>query len=158
MTGNLTTGTLLAIGGGLVASTLHLTDIGLAGWKLQTGGYNLTFTNDSPTSGTFATKMTLTNAGNLSTVGTITGTTFSGSGANLNNIPYTALTGTVPFYTKGEADTLLNAKEQILTFSSPLTRTTNTIGINLSAYSTSGTDTAYVLKTGSTMTGTLNYK
>jgi hypothetical protein len=155
MTGNLTTGNLITVGIGTVATTLHLTDIANAGWKLQTGNCNLTFTNDTPTGGTFATKMTLTNAGNLTTVGTITGTTFSGSGANLNNIPYSALTGTVPFYTKGEADTLLNAKEQILTFSSPLTRTTNTIGINLSAYSTSGTDAAYVLKTGSTMTGLL---
>jgi hypothetical protein len=60
------------------------------------------------------------------------------------------------YYNKSSTDTLLNAKEQILTFSSPLTRSTNTIGINLSAYSTSGTDAAYVLKTGSTMTGTLN--
>jgi hypothetical protein len=153
MTGNLTTGTILTIGGGLVASTLHLTDISTAGWKLQTGGFNLTFTNDS--SGTFATKMTLTNAGNLTTIGTITGTTFSGSGASLTNVPYAALTGTVPFYTKSEADTLLNAKEQILTFSSPLIRTTNTISINLGSYSTSGTDPAYVLKTGSTMTGLL---
>jgi hypothetical protein len=155
MTGNLTTGTLLAIGGGLGAATLHITDIPQAGWKLQTGGYNLTFTNDSPTAGTFATKMTLTNAGNLTTIGTITGTTFSGSGASLTNVPYAALTGTVPFYTKSEADTLLNAKEQILTFSSPLTRSTNTIGINLSSYSTTGNDTNYVLKSGSTMTGLL---
>jgi hypothetical protein len=36
-------------------------------------------------------------------------------------------------YTKTETDTLLNTKES-LTFSSQLTRTTNTIGINLSAY------------------------
>ena len=49
----------------------------------------------------------------------------------------------------------INAKEAILTFSSPLTRTTNTIGINLGSYSTTGNDANYLLKTGGTMTGTL---
>ena len=47
-------------------------------------------------------------------------------------------------YSKTETDNLLNTKENILTFSSPLTRTTNTIGINLANYSTTGTDTNYL--------------
>jgi len=59
-------------------------------------------------------------------------------------------------YTQTETNNLLNAKEQILTFTAPLTRTTNTIGINLSSYSTTGTDASYLLKTGGTLTGTLN--
>ena len=75
-----------------------------------------------------------TNTAWINDAGRLKATTFEGSGSALTNIPYTALTGTAPFYTKGEADTLLNAKEQILTFSSPLTRSTNTIGINLNSY------------------------
>jgi hypothetical protein len=59
------------------------------------------------------------------------------------------------YYNRTSTDTLLNAKEQILTFSSPLTRSTNTIGINLGSYSTTGTDTNYLLKTGGTMTGAI---
>ena len=245
------------------------------------------FRLNADTSASFKFYSGTTNTATIGNTGIITATTFAGSGASLTNVPYSALTGTVPFYTKGEADTLLNAKqpnltastnllgigssisaldynnitlnkptyfaidpsiyytqtqisnisnlnsnyttiasnilntkidtkqniltaattilgtggsitginyntlinkltftsplssnlstnvisidlsayatntnlatkENILTFSSPLTRTTNTIGINLSAYSTSGTDTAYVLKTGSTMTGALN--
>ena len=58
-------------------------------------------------------------------------------------------------YSKTETDNLLNTKENALTFSSPLTRTTNTIGINLANYSTTGNDTNYLLKTGGTMTGDL---
>jgi hypothetical protein len=38
------------------------------------------------------------------------------------------------YYNKTQTDTLLNAKEAVLTFSAPLTRTTNTIGINLNSY------------------------
>jgi len=37
-------------------------------------------------------------------------------------------------YTQTEVNNLLSAKEQILTFNSPLTRITNTIGINLNSY------------------------
>jgi hypothetical protein len=59
------------------------------------------------------------------------------------------------YYNKTNTDTLLNAKEAVLTFNSPLTRNTNTIGIDLSSYSTTGNDTNYVLKSGSTMTGQL---
>jgi hypothetical protein len=59
-------------------------------------------------------------------------------------------------YSKTETNNLLSAKEANLTFSSPLTRTTNTIGINLSSYSTTGNDASYLLKTGGTMTGNLN--
>jgi hypothetical protein len=70
-----------------------------AGWKLETGGYNLNFTNDNPTAGTFTDKMTLTNAGNLSTVGIITGTIINAStalqeaGTNLSS-KYLKLDGT----------------------------------------------------------------
>ena len=116
--------------------------------------------------------MTLTDAGAL------TATSFSGNGAALTNLAYTNITGkptnfqadwtstiinkpaTFPadmttIYTKTETDTLLNAKEAILTFSSPLTRTTNTIGINLGSYSTTGTDPNFLKLIGGTMTGQL---
>jgi hypothetical protein len=59
------------------------------------------------------------------------------------------------YYNRTSTDTLLNAKEQILSFTAPLTRSTNTIGISLSSYSTTGTDTNYLLKTGGTMTGAI---
>ena len=50
----------------------------------------------------------------------------------------------------------LLTKENALTFSSPLTRTTNNIGIDLAAYSTTATNNATYLKlTGGTLTGTL---
>ena len=49
----------------------------------------------------------------------------------------------------------IDTKEAILSFTAPLTRTTNTIGINLGSYSTTGTDTNYLLKTGGIMTGAL---
>jgi hypothetical protein len=42
--------------------------------------------------------------------------------------------------------TNLNLKENILTFSAPLTRTTNTIGIDLSAYSTTATNNTNYLR------------
>jgi len=208
-----TTGTdpnFLKLIGGTMTGLLTGTTIN-ATIALQEAGANLT-------SKYLRLDGTNTMTGNLSTTGTITGTTFSGSGANLNNIPYTALTGTVPFYTKTETDTLLtttrtnnsnyafnisnilntnssnyasnisnvllinynslntttntnlannyynktstdtllNAKEQILTFSSPLIRTTNTISINLGSYSTTGTDPNFLKLIGGTLTGTLN--
>ena len=52
--------------------------------------------------------------------------------------------------------TIFTTKENILTFSNPLTRTTNTIGINLANYSTTGNDSSYLLKTGGTLTGNFN--
>jgi len=95
--------------------------------------------------------------------GVLTATSFTGNGANLTNLAYDNIDGkpsTFPanmttIYTKSETDTLLIAKEAILTFSSPLTRLTNTISINLSNYSTTGTDTNYLLKTGGQLTGNL---
>ena len=103
-------------------------------------------------------------------------TSLLGNGAAITNLAYANITGkptnfqadwtstiinkpsTFPadmttIYTKTETNNLLNAKEAILTFSSPLTRTTNTIGINLSTYSTTGNDPNYLLKTGGTLTG-----
>ena len=105
-------------------------------------------------------------------------TSLLGNGAAITNLAYTNITGKptnfqadwtstvinkpssfpadmTTIYTKTETNNLLNAKEAILTFSTPLTRTTNTIGINLGSYSTTGTDTSYLLKTGGTLTGTL---
>jgi len=110
--------------------------------------------------------------------GNIKGTAFYGDGANITNVPFSTITGkptnfqsdwnttiinkpsTFPadmttIYTKTETNTLLNAKEAILTFSSPLTRTTNTIGINLGSYSTTGTDPNFLKLIGGTMTGQL---
>jgi len=71
------------------------------------------------------------------------------------NKPSTFAPDMTNIYSKTETNGLLNAKEASLTFSSPLTRTTNTIGINLSSYSTTGNDANYLLKTGGTMTGAL---
>jgi hypothetical protein len=67
-----------------------------------------------------------TNTATIGNTGIITATTFAGSGASLTNVPYSALTGTVPFYTKTENDTLLNAKQPNLTAS------TNLLGIGSS--------------------------
>jgi hypothetical protein len=59
------------------------------------------------------------------------------------------------YYNKTSINGFSATKENSLTFSSPLTRTTNTIGINLGSYSATGTDPSYVLKSGSAMTGAL---
>ena len=84
------------------------------------------------------------------------GTTLLGVGSDISALDYNKITLNKPtIYTQTETNNLLNAKEATLTFSSPLTRTTNTIGINLSSYSTTGTDANYLLKTGGTMTGVL---
>ena len=109
----------------------------------------------------------------------LTATAFYGDGANITNIAYSNITGKptnfqadwlttiinkpstftpdmTNIYTKIETNNLLNAKEAVLTFSSPLTRTTNTIGINLGSYSTTGNDANYLLKTGGTMSGQIS--
>jgi hypothetical protein len=104
-----------------------------------------------------------------------------GIGSNISEINYNNITSNKPtnfqsdwnstiinkpnltvYAIKSTVDSSLNTinstlatKENALTFTAPLTRTTNTIGINLSQYSTSGSDTNYVLKSGSTMTGAL---
>ena len=72
------------------------------------------------------------------------------------NKPSTFPADMTTIYTKTETNNLLNAKEAILTFSSPLTRTTNTIGINLSTYSTTGTDPNFLKLIGGTLTGDFN--
>ena len=52
----------------------------------------------------------------------------------------------------------LASKENVLTFSAPLTRTTNTIGINLGSYSQTGADANYIKITGGTISsGTLSF-
>ena len=74
-----------------------------------------------------------------------------------NNSNFTSGTGfNTSNYARNISNVLkdnIDTKEAILTFSNPLTRTTNTIGINLASYSTTGTDTNYLLKTGGAMTG-----
>jgi len=65
--------------------------------------------------------------------GAITATSFSGDGANITNVPYSTITGKPSIYTQSEITTFLSQKENVLTFNSPLTRTTNTIGIDLSS-------------------------
>jgi hypothetical protein len=62
-------GRSLSIGDSAGASALTLTDIANAGWKLTTGTNNLTFQND--TSGTFVSRMYLSQAGNLLVSGDI---------------------------------------------------------------------------------------
>jgi hypothetical protein len=100
------------------------------------------------------------------------GTTLLGVGSSISALDYNKITLNKPtnfqadwnstiinkptIYTQTETNNLLNAKEQILSFTAPLTRTTNTIGINLSSYSTTGNDANYLLKTGGTLTGALN--
>ena len=92
-------------------------------------------------------------------------TNLLGVGTAITAIDYNKITVNKPstfpadmtnIYSKTETNNLLSAKEANLTFSSPLTRTTNTIGINLSSYSTTGNDANYLLKTGGSMTGDLN--
>jgi hypothetical protein len=91
-------------------------------------------------------------------------TNLLGVGTAITAIDYNKITVNKPstfpadmtnIYSKTETNNLLSAKEANLTFSSPLTRTTNTIGINLSSYSTTGNDASYLLKTGGTMTGAI---
>ena len=76
--------------------------------------------------------------------------------ADMTNIYSKNETSNLITSTSNALQTNINTKEAILTFSNPLTRNTNTISINLSSYSTTGNDTNYLLKTGGTMTGTLN--
>jgi hypothetical protein len=71
-------------------------------------------------------------------------TSLLGDGSAITNLNYNNINGKPTYfpagwsstiankpviYTQSETNTLLNAKEAILTFSSPLTRTTNTISI-----------------------------
>jgi hypothetical protein len=115
----------------------------------------LTMIGDGSFSGNFAIGTT-PGTYNLNVNGSINSTSFYQNGTLIDFSSYaTNANLTTNYYNKSSTDTLLNAKENTLTFSSPLTRTTNTIGINLSAYSTTGTDTNYLLKTGGTMTGAL---
>jgi hypothetical protein len=87
----------------------------------------------------------------LNVLGSINATSLYGNGANITNVPYSTITGKPTnfqsdwtttiinkptIYTQTEVNNLLSAKEATLTFNSPLTRTTNTIGINLNSYPT----------------------
>jgi len=62
-------------------------------------------------------------------------TTLLGNGSAITDIDWNKISLNKPsLYTQSEITSLLSSKENNLTFSSPLTRTTNTIGINLNAY------------------------
>ena len=77
-------------------------------------------------------------------------TSLLGDGSAITNLDYNKITLNKPtnfqadwnttiinkpiIYTQTEVNNLLSAKEQNLTFNAPLTRTTNTIGINLNSY------------------------
>ena len=62
-------------------------------------------------------------------------TNLLGDGSAITELDWNKITLNKPsLYTTTQTDNLLNAKENNLTFSTPLTRTTNTIGINLNAY------------------------
>jgi hypothetical protein len=71
-------------------------------------------------------------------------TSLLGNGANITNLTYGNITGKPTYfpidpslyYNQTQTNNLLNAKEAILTFNTPLTRTPNTIGINLNNYPT----------------------
>jgi hypothetical protein len=80
--------------------------------------------------------------------------------ATLSNVPSTFPANMADIYTKGETNTLLNTKDAILTFSSPLIRTTNTISLNQSLISYNNLAdrpdlNLYVLNSGGTMSGQL---
>jgi hypothetical protein len=80
--------------------------------------------------------------------------------ATLSNLPTTFPANMTDIYTKTETNNLLNAKEAILTFSSPIIRTVNTISLNQSLIDfnnlTNKPDmNLYLLKSGGTMTGNL---
>jgi len=62
-------------------------------------------------------------------------TNLLGVGSAITDIDWNKITLNKPLlYTQSEITTLLSSKENNLTFSTPLTRTTNTIGINLNSY------------------------
>jgi hypothetical protein len=63
--GSGTTNASLIIGNSTNDTSITLTDMSTAVWKIGTGGYNLTFSNDSPTGGTFISKMIITKDANL---------------------------------------------------------------------------------------------
>ena len=50
------------------------------------------------------------------------------------------------YYNRTSTDTLLNAKQANLSFTTPLANSGNTVSINLSAYSTTGNDASYYTK------------
>ena len=80
--------------------------------------------------------------------------------ATLSNLPTTFPANMTDIYTKTETNNLLNAKEAILTFSSPIIRTVNTISLNQSLIDfnnlTNKPDmNLYLLKSGGAMTGNL---
>jgi hypothetical protein len=115
----------------------------------------------------------------------LTATSFSGDGANITNVPYSTITGkptnfqadwnttiinkpstfpvdTTVYYNKTEVNNLLNAKDAILSFTSPLIRTTNTITFSESAittltnfYNKTGSDARYLQLTGGIVSGIL---
>ena len=82
----------------------------------------------------------------------LTATAFFGNGAGITSLDYnniltnkptnfqadwlTTITNKPTIYTQSETNTLLNAKQATLTFSSPLINTSNNITIDLSAYDT----------------------
>jgi len=80
-----------------------------------------------------------TNTVTFSSGGLITANSFSGSGSNITNIDYNKI------------------NVNPLTFISPLSKdVNNNVSINLGSYSTTGSDTNYILKTGGIMSGSLN--
>jgi hypothetical protein len=73
-------------------------DIFLSGSFLTVGGDQLTFSTTATTAVTLPTSGTLISkdgSNNVSSLGTVTATTFSGSGASLTNLPAGQLTGTI---------------------------------------------------------------
>ncbi len=80
--------------------------------------------------------------------------------ATLSNLPTSFPANMTDIYTKTETNNLLNAKEAILTFSSPIIRTVNTISLNQSLIDFNNLlnkpdMNLYLLKSGGAMTGNL---
>jgi hypothetical protein len=96
-------------------------------------------------------------------------TTLLGIGSSITDLDYNKITINKPatfpatmtdIYTKTETDNLLNAKEAILTFSSPIIRTVNAISLNQSLIDFNNLlnkpdMNLYLLKSGGEMTGSL---
>ena len=81
--------------------------LNVLGFDAGTDNLSMNISNDLIIRNTgTVTVMSLTNGGNLSTLGTITGTQFNGSGAGLTSVPWASITGAPSFITGNQTITL----------------------------------------------------
>jgi hypothetical protein len=145
-----TTNTLSAtnfIGSGSAITNLNVSNVASGTLTISRGGIGTTsltanqiLIGNTNTSILQSANLTWNNISN-----TLSASNFVGSGSGITNLDYNKIATNKPdlsvYAIKSNVDTSLNSinttlttKEQILTFSTPLTRTSNTIGIDLSAY------------------------